>query len=60
MASLWALLAEWRRQDNHHQVIMNLFHRNFGEIKVFGLDSVRHEKEIKERIGFVMTMIFYF
>ena len=35
------------------KLIMNLFHRNSGEIKVFGLDSVRHEKEIKERIGFV-------
>lgn len=42
------------------KLIMNLFHRNSGEIKVFGLDSVRHEKEIKERIGFVYDEIYYF
>ena len=42
------------------KLIMNLFHRNSGEIKVFGLDSVRHEKEIKERIGFVYDETYYF
>jgi ABC-2 type transport system ATP-binding protein len=42
------------------KLIMNLVHRNSGEIEVFGLDSVRHEKEIKERIGFVYDETYYF
>ncbi|MDD2496122.1 MAG: ABC transporter ATP-binding protein [Tissierellia bacterium] len=35
------------------KLIMNLIKRNSGEIKVFGLDNINHEKEIKSRIGFV-------
>lgn len=35
------------------KLIMNLIKRNSGEIKVFGLDNIRDEKEIKGRIGFV-------
>lgn len=35
------------------KLIMNLIKRNSGEIKVFGLDNIHHEKEIKNRIGFV-------
>jgi len=35
------------------KLIMNLIRRNSGEIKVFGLDNVKHEREIKERIGFI-------
>lgn len=42
------------------KLIMNLFHRNSGEIKVFGLDFLRHEKEIKDRIGFVYDETYYF
>lgn len=42
------------------KLIMNLLHRNGGEIKVFGLDSVRQEKEIKKRIGFVYDETYYF
>nr|WP_312577309.1 ABC transporter ATP-binding protein [Sedimentibacter sp.] len=35
------------------KLIMNLIKRNSGEIKVFGLDNIQNEKEIKGRIGFV-------
>ncbi len=35
------------------KLIMNLIKRSSGEIKVFGLDNLQYEKEIKERIGFV-------
>lgn len=35
------------------KLIMNLLKRNSGEIKVFGLDNVKHEREIKQRIGFI-------
>lgn len=34
-------------------LILNIVKKDTGEIKVFGLDHVKHEKEIKERIGFV-------
>lgn len=42
------------------KLIMNLLHRDGGEVKVFGLDLLGHEKEIKERIGFVYDEIFYY
>ncbi len=35
------------------KLIMNLLRRDGGEIRVFGLDLLRHEHEIKNRIGFV-------
>lgn len=35
------------------KLIMNLLHLDQGEIKVFGLDSRKHEREIKQKIGFV-------
>jgi len=35
------------------KLIMNLLRLDRGEIKVFGLDSRKHEQEIKQRIGFV-------
>lgn len=35
------------------KMIMNLLKPDTGEIKLFGLDYKTHEKEIKERIGFV-------
>jgi len=35
------------------KLIMNLLKRDSGEITVFGLDNLKHEKEIKNRIGFV-------
>ncbi|MBE0712720.1 MAG: ABC transporter ATP-binding protein [Candidatus Aminicenantes bacterium] len=35
------------------KLIMNLIRRKSGEVRVFGLDNIRHEVEIKSRIGFV-------
>ncbi|MCP4148810.1 MAG: ABC transporter ATP-binding protein, partial [bacterium] len=35
------------------KLIMNLLRRNSGEIKMFGLDNLENEMEIKSRIGFV-------
>jgi len=42
------------------KLIMNLLQPDKGEINVFGLDYASHEKEIKDRIGFVYdSNIFY-
>ncbi|GIN96882.1 ABC transporter ATP-binding protein [Siminovitchia terrae] len=42
------------------KLMMNLLQADAGEIKVFGLDYASHEKEIKERIGFVYdSNVFY-
>lgn len=35
------------------KLIMNLIKRSSGEIKIFGLDNLKDEKEVKNRIGFV-------
>ncbi|KHF41592.1 ABC transporter ATP-binding protein [Halalkalibacter okhensis] len=35
------------------KMMMNLLRPDEGEVKLFGLDYKKHEKEIKERIGFV-------
>ena len=35
------------------KLIMNILKPDSGQLKVFGLDYNRHEKEIKQRIGFV-------
>ena len=35
------------------KLLMNLIRRDGGTIRVFGLDNLQHEKEIKRRIGFV-------
>ena len=35
------------------KLILNLVRKNGGEIRVFGLDHLQHEAEIKSRIGFV-------
>ncbi|PKM78187.1 MAG: sodium ABC transporter ATP-binding protein [Firmicutes bacterium HGW-Firmicutes-15] len=35
------------------KLIMNLIHKDSGEIKVFGQDHIRFQKEIRDRIGFV-------
>lgn len=42
------------------KLIMNLIHRNQGTIKIFGLDNIEHEKEIKDRIGFVYDENYYY
>ncbi|WP_193064043.1 ABC transporter ATP-binding protein [Oceanobacillus oncorhynchi] len=42
------------------KLIMNLLQPDNGEVSVFGLDYANHEKEIKDRIGFVYdSNIFY-
>ncbi|BCN28863.1 ABC transporter [Anaeromicropila herbilytica] len=33
--------------------ILNLIHRDHGEIKIFGLDNIKSEKEIRQNIGIV-------
>lgn len=42
------------------KLIMNLIRRSSGEIKIFGLDNIKHEKEVKERIGFVYDENYYY
>ena len=42
------------------KLIMNLLQRDGGEIKVFGKDNVKSEREIKEKIGFVYDDCFYY
>ena len=35
------------------KLIMNLLKKEGGQINIFGKDHIKHEKEIKNRIGFV-------
>jgi ABC-2 type transport system ATP-binding protein len=42
------------------KLIMNLIKRKEGEIRVFGLDNLAQEQEIKQRIGFVYDENFYY
>ncbi|WP_097026845.1 ABC transporter ATP-binding protein [Clostridium peptidivorans] len=42
------------------KLIMNLIRKNKGEIKVFGLDNIDHEKDIKQKIGFVYDENYYY
>ena len=35
------------------KLIMNLLKKESGHINIFGMDHIRHEREIKNRIGFV-------
>lgn len=42
------------------KMIMNLLKPDSGEVKIFGLDYGTHEKEIKERIGFVYDANVFF
>lgn len=42
------------------KLIMNLIRKNSGEIKLFGLDNIKHEKEVKERIGFVYDENYFY
>ena len=42
------------------KLIMNLIKKDEGEIKIFGLDNIVHEKEIKERIGFVYDECYFY
>lgn len=42
------------------KLIMNLIKRDSGEIKVFGLDNIKNEIEVKNKIGFVYDQNYYY
>ena len=42
------------------KLIMNLLHKDDGQIKVFGLDNLQHELAIKDRIAFVFDENHYY
>ena len=42
------------------KLIMNLLKKDGGEIKIFGLDHIKQEKEIKNRIGFVYDENYFY
>lgn len=42
------------------KLIMNLFKKDGGEIKVFGKDHIKYEQEIKNRIGFVYDENYFY
>lgn len=42
------------------KLIMNLIKKNSGEIKIFGLDNIKNEKDVKDRIGFVYDECYFY
>lgn len=42
------------------KLIMNLIKKNSGEIKVLGLDNIKEEKDIKQKIGFVYDENYFY
>ena len=42
------------------KLIMNLLRKDEGEISIFGLDHIKHEREVKNRIGFVYDENHYY
>lgn len=42
------------------KLIMNLIRKDGGEVKLFGFDHIRHETEVKNRIGFVYDENYYY
>lgn len=40
------------------KLIMNLVNKSEGSIKVFGMDYIKNEKEIKDRVGFVYDQFY--
>ncbi|MBX4258597.1 ABC transporter ATP-binding protein [Clostridium estertheticum] len=42
------------------KLIMNLIKKNSGDINIFGLDNTKHNKEIKQRIGFVYDENYFY
>lgn len=42
------------------KLIMNLVKRDGGDIEVFGMDNLKFEREVKERIGFVYDQCYYY
>lgn len=42
------------------KLIMNLIRKNSGTINIFGKDNIQHEKEVKEKIGFVYDENYFY
>lgn len=42
------------------KLIMNLIRKNSGTIKIFGMDNILHEREVKEKIGFVYDENYFY
>lgn len=42
------------------RLIMNLIKKASGNIKVFGLDNIKNEKEVKQKIGFVYDENYFY
>lgn len=42
------------------KLIMNLVKKDSGEIRVFGMDNLKYEKQVKEKIGFVYDENYYY
>lgn len=42
------------------KLIMNLIRRDEGTIKIFGMDNIKEEKKIKDRIGFVYDENYFY
>lgn len=42
------------------KLIMNLVRKNSGQVKIFGLDNIKYEREVKNRIGFVYDENHYY
>ena len=42
------------------KLIMNLIKKNSGNINIFGMDNLKHDKEIKQHIGFVYDENYFY
>jgi ABC-type multidrug transport system, ATPase component len=42
------------------KLIMNLIKKSSGSVKVFGLENIKYEKQIKQRIGFVYDENYFY
>lgn len=42
------------------KLIMNLIKKDSGEVKIFGMDHIKHEKQVKNRIGFVYDENYFY
>lgn len=42
------------------KLVMNLIKRDGGEIRIFGLDNIKNERQVKERVGFVYDENYYY
>lgn len=42
------------------KLMLNLLKKDGGEIKIFGLDNIQHEQEIKNKLGFVFDENYYY